>query len=94
VTERFAAAGIAADNISFTRETWVFDSPGPPSRFLDDFRNFFGPTMNAFAAAQANGRAADLQQELGELFDRQNKSANPDVTMIPATYLLVNVAVR
>ncbi len=46
--------------------------------------------MNAFEAAEKNGRAADLQKELEELFNTQNKSN--DATSIPATFLRVTVA--
>jgi len=48
--------------------------------------------MNAFEAAEKNGRAADLQKELEELFNRQNQSPSKDATSIPATFLLVTVA--
>ena len=48
--------------------------------------------MNAFDAAEKNGRAADLQKELEELFTRQNKSPRKDATSIPATFLRVTVA--
>jgi hypothetical protein len=47
--------------------------------------------MNAFDAAEKNGRAADLQNELETLFSRENKSANKETTSIPATFLLVTV---
>jgi hypothetical protein len=47
--------------------------------------------MNAFEAAEKNGRAADLQRELEELFNRQNKGS--ETTSIPATFLRVTVAV-
>ena len=50
------------------------DSPGAPAAFVADFRNYYGPTMNAFEAAEKNGKAADLQKELEALFERQNKS--------------------
>ena len=49
--------------------------------------------MNAFAAAEQNGKAADLQQELETLFERQNTSGTTGATSIPATYLRVVVAV-
>jgi hypothetical protein len=49
--------------------------------------------MNAFDAAEKNGRAADLQKELETLFERQNKSTNKQATSIPATYLRVTVFV-
>src|SRR6266704_6170110 len=91
VIERFAAAGIPKDNISFARDTFTFNFPGTPSVLLDEFGKYYGPTMNAFDAAEKNGRAADLQKELEELFKSQNKSK--DATSIPATFLRVTVAV-
>jgi ubiquinone/menaquinone biosynthesis C-methylase UbiE len=91
VIERFASAGVPAENISFARDTFTFSFPGIPSAFLDEFRNYYGPTMNAFDAAEKKGRAATLQKELEELFNSQNKSQA--ATSIPATFLRVTVAV-
>lgn len=91
VIERFGAAGVAAENISFVRDTFVFNCDGPPAGLVDQFRRYYGPTMNAFDAAEKNGRVADLQKELEELFARQNTSAH--ATSIPATFLRVTVAV-
>src|SRR5215471_17356887 len=82
VIERFTGAGVPADKISFAREEFTFDYPGTPSAFVDEFRKFYGPTMNAFEAAEKNGRAADLQKELRELFSRQNRSTEPNRTSI------------
>ena len=65
--------------------------PMSPSEFLDVFRTYYGPTMNAFEAAEANGRADDLHRELAALFNAQNQSGNDDTTAIPATYLRVTV---
>jgi SAM-dependent methyltransferase len=93
VIERFAGAGVPADKISFERDTFTFNYPGTPSAFVDEFRKFYGPTMNAFEAAEKNGRAVDLQQELEDLFNSQNKSANKTHTSIPATFLRVTVSV-
>jgi SAM-dependent methyltransferase len=93
VIERFAAAGVAKEKISFVRDTFTFNSSGPPSELLAAFRKYYGPTMNAFESAEKNGRAADLQKELEALFNSQNKSPSKDVTSIPATFLLVTVAV-
>jgi hypothetical protein len=93
VVERFMAAGIAKENVSFTRENFSFKYPEPPAALVDKFRNFYGPTMNAFDAAEKNGKAGALQAELEALFVSQNKSANPGATSIPATYLQVTVAV-
>ena len=47
--------------------------------------------MNAFEAAAANGREAELQAELEELFTSQNTSPSKDATSIPATFLRVTV---
>ena len=90
VIERFAAAGVPANNISFARDTFTFNFPGTPSAFVDEFRKYYGPTMNAFEAAEKQGRAAELQKQLEELFNSQNKSQ--DATSIPATFLRVTVA--
>ena len=58
-----------------------------------EFRTYYGPTMNAFEAAAADGREADLQAELEALFNAQNTSPNEDATSIPATFLRVTVMV-
>jgi SAM-dependent methyltransferase len=93
VIERFAAVGIPSKSITFARETYTFEFPGAPSKFLDEFKRFYGPTMNAFEAAERGGRANDLQRELEGLFNSQNMSAGKDTTTIPATYLSVRVQV-
>jgi SAM-dependent methyltransferase len=93
VIERFAAAGVAKEAISFVRDTYSFNYPGPPSAFVAAFRTYYGPTMNAFEAAEKSGRAGDLEKELEALFDSQNKSPNRNATSIPATFLRVTVAV-
>ena len=93
VTERFVAAGVPADKISFLRDTFIFNYPGTPAGFVDEFRKYYGPTMNAFDAAEKNGRAADLEKELINLFESQNKSGTQNATSIPATFLRVTVAV-
>jgi ubiquinone/menaquinone biosynthesis C-methylase UbiE len=93
VLERFAGAGIAGESISFAKDTYAFEFSDTPAKFLETFKNFYGPTMNAFEAAEKNGRASDLQRELETLFESQNKSSSKDTTLIPATYLRVTVAV-
>jgi ubiquinone/menaquinone biosynthesis C-methylase UbiE len=94
VVERFSSAGIPSENITFAKDTYTFEFAGAPAKFLDIFRRFYGPTMNAFEAAERNGRANDLQAELEELFNSQNRSSDPDTTTIPATYLRVTVKVN
>jgi alkyl hydroperoxide reductase subunit AhpC/SAM-dependent methyltransferase len=92
VLERFAAAGVPKENVSFARETYTFNFRGSPAEFMATFRKYYGPTMNAFEAAERNGRAADLQKELEALFLRQNRSLSKEITSIPATFLRVTVA--
>ncbi len=93
VIERFGSAGVPRQNISFLRDTYTFNFPGSPSGFLEAFRNYYGLTMNAFDAAEKNGRADKLLGELETLFRSQNRSPNPNTTSIPATFLRVSVAV-
>jgi SAM-dependent methyltransferase len=90
VIARFTAAGVAEDQISFQRDTYTFNYPGSPSELVAEFKSYYGPTMNAFAAAAADGREADLQAELEELFNEQNTSED-GATSIPATFLRVTV---
>jgi SAM-dependent methyltransferase len=91
VIERFTAAGVPEDGISFERDTYTFNYPGAPPELVAEFRGYYGPTMNAFEAAAVNGREADLQAELEALFNEQNTSVD-GVTAIPATFLRVTVA--
>jgi SAM-dependent methyltransferase len=93
VIERFVAAGVPEEKISFGRDTYTFNFPGSPSGLVGLFRAYYGPTMNAFEAAAANGREADLHKELEALFTAQNTSSNGDGTSIPATFLRVTVVV-
>ena len=92
VIERFGAAGVAKEKIAFARDTYTFNFSGTPPEFVAAFRSYYGPTMNAFDAAEKNGRSADLQKELETLFTGQNKSECEDATSIPATFLRVTVS--
>jgi SAM-dependent methyltransferase len=89
VRERFEAAGITPENIRFERATWYFRSDGPPQHLFALFRDFYGPTMNAFEAAERTGKAEQLAEELSSLFVAQNEGG--DRTEIPATFLKVTV---
>jgi len=91
VIERFVNAGAAKENISFKKEAFTFNAPYAPSEFVQTFKNYYGPTMNAFEAAEKNGKASELQQELETLFNDQNKSTTAGTTSITATYLMVTV---
>lgn len=89
VKERFGAAGIAPKNISCERATYFFDYPASPAELLDIFRLYYGPTMNAYAAAEESGRTAELHRDLKELFESKNRSGSPGSSFIPATFLRV-----
>ena len=91
VTERFVNAGIPKENITCTKEIFTFNAGYSPAEFVGKFKNYYGPTMNAFEAAEKNGKAAELQHELEELFKSQNKAADSNTTSIPATFLKVTV---
>jgi ubiquinone/menaquinone biosynthesis C-methylase UbiE len=93
VIERLGHAGIPKENISFRRETFTFNGDMSPAEFVDLFRKYYGPTMNAFEAAEKNGKSAELRAELVALFTSQNRSASNNAISIPATFLLVTVAV-
>lgn len=91
VIKRFAEAGIPKENISFLRDTFTFRADYPAAKFLETFRTFYGPTMNAFDAARQNGKEKDLQNELEALFERCNQSKDENGTVIPATFLRITV---
>src|SRR5881275_1350225 len=89
VVERFTAAGVPRERISFRRDTYTFNFPGTPSELVGEFKIYYGPTMNAFEAASGDGREAELKAELEALFNEQNTSDS--ATSIPATFLRVTV---
>ena len=65
VIERFAAAGVAADE-RFLRPGHIhLHFPGPPAELVDKFRPYYGPTMNAFEAAEKGGRAEAAAEGAG-----------------------------
>src|SRR3954451_13714826 len=89
VIERFTAAGIPEDQITCERDTYTFNSSDSPEELVASFRTYYGPTMNAFEAAGADGREDDLKAELEALFNEQNRGNG--ATSIPATFLRVTV---
>jgi ubiquinone/menaquinone biosynthesis C-methylase UbiE len=91
VLERFGGARVPKERVTCVRDTYTFNYPKAPAELVAAFRNYYGPTMNAFDAAEKNGRAADLQKELVALFESQNRSPTPGTTSIPATFLRVTV---
>ena len=93
VVERFGQAGVPQEKISMVKDTFHFKSSDKsPEHFIDLFRRFYGPTMNAFEAAEKNGKVEELHSQLVELAKAQNQSKNGG-TSIPATFLRVTVSV-
>jgi hypothetical protein len=90
VVERFVNAGVPKENISFSKETFTFNAPYSPTELVGNFKNYYGPTMNAFEAAAKDGRADQLETELLTLFEEHNR-AGPAKTEIPAAFLKVTV---
>lgn len=91
IIERFGQAGVRKERISMAKDTYSFISPDKgPADVIGSFRQFYGPTMNAFEAAQKDGKVEELHTQLVELAKAQNKSPNGG-TSIPATFLRVTV---
>jgi ubiquinone/menaquinone biosynthesis C-methylase UbiE len=91
IIERFGQAGVAKEKISMVKDTFYFRSPDKsPEDVIESFRRFYGPTMNAFEAAEKNGKVEELHRQLLELAKAQNESADGS-TSIPATFLRVTV---
>ena len=92
VIERFGQAGVPKEKVSMTKDTYYFVSASNgPAEFISRFRRFYGPTMNAFDAAEESGRAEELHSQLLDLAKAHNKSTN-DGTLIPASFLRVTVS--
>jgi ubiquinone/menaquinone biosynthesis C-methylase UbiE len=91
ITERFGQAGVPKEKISMVKDTYHFISPDKsPTQFIESFRRFYGPTINAFEAAQNSGKVEELHNQVLELAKAQNKSTDGG-TSIPATFLRVTV---
>ena len=91
--DRFVGAGVADERITCRRAIYTFVFDGPPREFLNIFRGWYGPTMNAYEAAARDGREAALDAELLALFEAQNASGDAGRTEIPAAFLRVEVGV-
>ena len=69
------------------KDTFHFISPDKsPAQLIESFRQFYGPTMNAFEAAEKNGKVEELHHQLLELAKAQNKSTDGG-TSIPGHFL-------
>ena len=92
IIERFGQTGVPREKISMVKDTYSFVSPDKsPADLIELLERFYGPTMNAFEAAQKSGSVEDLHNQLLELAKAQNKSTDGS-TSIPATFLRVTVS--
>jgi ubiquinone/menaquinone biosynthesis C-methylase UbiE len=92
IIERFGQAGVPKEKISMVKDTFYFRSPDKsPADVIESFRRFYGPTMNAFEAAEKNGKTEELREQLVGLAESQNESTDGS-TSIPATFLRVTVS--
>lgn len=90
VIERFGQAGVPREKISLVKDTFHFKSRDKsPADFIDLFSRFYGPTMNAYDAAEKDGKRAELHRQLVELAQAHNQTTTG--TSIPATFLRVIV---
>ncbi len=93
IVERFTQAGVPKENISAVRDTYTFLLANKnPQQFIDIFRQFYGPTMNAFEAALKNGKQEELYRQLVDLANSQNSNKTGG-TNIAATFMRVTVKV-
>jgi ubiquinone/menaquinone biosynthesis C-methylase UbiE len=93
ILERFGQAGIAKAKVTLMKDTFHFISPEKnPAQVIDTFRQFYGPTMNAFDAAEKNGKAEELYAQLVDLAKSHNQAMNGG-TSIPATFMRITVSV-
>jgi ubiquinone/menaquinone biosynthesis C-methylase UbiE len=92
IVERFGQAGVPREKISLTTDTFHFNAQHKiPMQVIELFRNYYGPTMNAYAAADKNGKVDELHSQLVDLANSQN-TVNHGSTSIPATFLRVTVS--
>jgi ubiquinone/menaquinone biosynthesis C-methylase UbiE len=93
IIERFGQAGVPKEKISMVKDAYSFISADKsPARFIELLERYYGPTMNAYDAAQKNGKVDELHLQLLEVAKTQNKSSEASTSM-PATFMRVTVSV-
>ena len=83
VREQF---GSSVARLRLTRVKYRFDYPFEPAGVVDLFRDRYGPTVGAFAALPADGKAAP-RDDLVNLWAAHNRSCEPGRTIVDADYL-------
>ncbi len=82
--------GEGVSSLETMRRTYVFRHPSA-EYFVEYFRNYYGPTVRAFAALEPEGQDA-LARDLKELLESRNTSGD-ETLVVPSDYLEV-VAIR
>ena len=91
IIERFGQAGVPANQILLVKDTFRFESPEKsPADVIESFRQFYGPTMNAFDAASIDEKEEELHRQLLDLASEQNTNTDGG-TSIAATFMRVTV---
>jgi SAM-dependent methyltransferase len=91
IVERFGQAGVPAERITMSRDTYWFRADRlSPAELIGLFRDWYGPTMSAYAAAAQNGRTDELESQLVSLAESQNQGRDGALA-IPATFMRVTV---
>ena len=91
ILERFTQAGVSKEKVSLVRDTFSFTTAKTPADLIAVFRQFYGPTMNAFEAAQKTGQADELRRQLVAQAEAQNMATDGS-TAITATFMRVTVS--
>jgi len=79
--------GKGLSDLRLARRHYTFSYPFPPSEVVEFFRLYYGPTNQAFASLDVDGRER-LRQELEVLWSSHNR-AGRDSTRVFAEYLEV-----
>ena len=90
VVDRFGKAGIPEENIAMVKDTFFFTGSMTAENLINLFKDYYGPTMNAFDAATKSGREQELLQQLLALAHAQN-TATDGTVRIGATFLKVTI---
>jgi len=91
ILERFGKAGVPKERVSMARDTFHFSAPNrSPEDVVDAFRRFYGPTMNAYEAAEKSGAGDKLHAQLVDLA-RAFNTRKGSGTAIAATFMRVTV---
>lgn len=90
IVERFGQAGVPRERITLEQDTFTFHVAGSSDHFIEIFRRYYGPTMNAYEAAHRNNQADELHRQLLALA-RSCSTVTDRGTAIRATFLRVTV---